>query len=180
MPAKKYIKLNSSGRLEQQSATVVSGGGSNAGDIPGLDDTGRLDISVMPVGIGAETQLATATENLSEGDWVHIFNNAGVRSMRKALAADATRPADGYVINAVTLGAQDLVYTDGKNAKVALGSFVLNDLGKRVFLSPSTAGGSTITPPTTSGQLLQKVGKLVDVGDTYASVAVDFGDEIIV
>ena len=34
-------------------ATVVSAGAGNAGDVVGLDATGKIDVSVLPTGIGA-------------------------------------------------------------------------------------------------------------------------------
>jgi hypothetical protein len=49
MPADKYIALDTaSGRFTRVTATVVSSGAANAGEIPALDDDGLLDPSVIP------------------------------------------------------------------------------------------------------------------------------------
>ena len=67
--------------------TVVSAGAGNAGDIPALDATGKLDMSVMPNGIGADTAIIEASESLTAGDFVNIYNNTGTAIVRKADAS---------------------------------------------------------------------------------------------
>ncbi len=180
MAADKYLKLDTAtGRPTQQAATQSSAGGSDAGKIPALDSTGKLDVTFMPTGIAAETQQCTASEGLTAGMWVNVFNNAGTLGVRKALATDTTKPATGYVVDTVSSSAPVLVYFDGSNALIPVGSFVVADRGKRVFLDPSVSGGCTITPPSTTGQLIQQLGRIVEVGVTYITVAVDFGNEIV-
>jgi hypothetical protein len=155
MPAKKYIAINPAGVREEVTATVVSAGAGSDGAIPALDASGKLDPSVMPAGIGADTVSATATEALSAGDLVNLYNNGGVLSVRKAdaSAAAAARFCNGYVIAPVANAAQATVYKEG----TVQGLSGLT-LGSKYFLSASVAGGASTTVVTAAGQLLQYIG----------------------
>ena len=50
------------GKTKQIFATTTSAGAADAGKIPALDGAGRFDMSMMPLGIGANTTQATASE----------------------------------------------------------------------------------------------------------------------
>lgn len=177
--ADKYLKLNTStGNIEQQAATDASVGAGSAGKIIAANSSGTLDVSFLPAGIGLQTIDAAATEALSAGDAVNIYYNSTARSVRKANATDATKPANGFVIQSVANGSTATIYLGGKNANVAVGSFTTADIGKKVFLS-TTAGGYTVTPPSTTGNLVQHLGVVVDVGSTVV-VDYDEGLQIIV
>lgn len=127
------------GRTVQIIATVMSAGAADAGKIPALGADGRLDESVMPVGIGADTTQAVASEALGAGKFVNYHDNAGVFSARLADNSNG-RHADGFVIEAVAAAATATVYPlDGTNAGLAgLTSATRYWLG--------TAGGVTATP----------------------------------
>lgn len=149
--ADKYLR-NNAGVLTETEATVSSAGAANAGDIPALDSTGRLDSSVMPVGIGADTASIVASENLAAGDFVNIFNDTGTAKVRKADASTAGKYAHGFVLAAVDSGDPALVYCEGPNTQVT------GATPGEVFLSATTAGGFTSTAPTGTGQVVQKIG----------------------
>lgn len=108
MAAKSFLRLVA-GKYRQILATVVSAGAANAGDVVGLDDTGRLDLSVMPVGIGANTQSIPASEALTAGNYVNFHSNAGALNVRKADNSNGRR-ADGFVLSAVANAAAAIVY----------------------------------------------------------------------
>ncbi len=55
MAAKKFLRFVN-GVFTEIFGVQTSAGASNAGDIPALDDSGRLDQSLMPIGIGADTR----------------------------------------------------------------------------------------------------------------------------
>ena len=129
-------------------AVIVSLGAASAGQLVGLDAAGKLDVSVLPTGIGADTQAATASEALTAGDLVNIDPANG--QVRKADNSNG-RPADGFVIAAVANGATATVYFDGTNASVTA------PLGP-VYLG--TAGGVTATAPLTPGTTIQRVGTI--------------------
>lgn len=171
MPAKKYISLPSNGIPTEVQATVVSSGAGNDGDLVALDSTGKLDTSVMPTGIGAEIVNATASENLSAGDLVSFWNNAGTLNVRKAdaSAASAGKKAEGFVKAAVTSGNSAAVYTDIGTVNANVSGLTA---GSDYYLSGGTPGGVTTTAPTTSGYLVQYIGKAL------SSTSIQFQPEI--
>ena len=162
----KYITLGSDGSYTELQPVSTSAGAADATKVAQLDGNGKWDVSFMPTGIGADTQTITASEALSAGDFVNIYNNAGTRNCRKALAADNTKPAHGFVLSAVSSAASATVYVRGLNTMVALGSLAATDIGKQVFLSPGTSGGITTTIPATASQIAQVLGVIDAIGAT--------------
>jgi hypothetical protein len=154
MAAKKYLSLNN-GRMQEMQATVSSTGAPDDGKIVALDSTGKLDNSVMPVGIGADTKTVSASEALAAGDFVNIWNDAGTAKVRKADATTSGKEADGFVLAAVTQGNNAVVYFEGTNTQ-------LSGLtpGSRYYLN-TVAGGVTDTPPSGSGNVVQYLGKAI-------------------
>lgn len=141
-------------------ATVVSTGAADAGKIPALASDGRLDESLLPTGIGADVTVAPASESLTAGDYVNIYDNAGVTSMRKAdaSAANAGKIADGFVLDNVTSGQPATAYHSGSNT--ALTGLTV---GTTYVLSHTTPGGvlALSAGTTTAGHSLQVVGRAV-------------------
>lgn len=152
MPGNTFLRLVA-GVLTEIRGLQSSAGAGDAGKIPALDDTGRLDTSMMPVGIGAETKTVLASENLAAGDWVNLYDNSGTMNARKADATSAGKPADGFVLAAVTSGNNAVVYTDGINTQVSGLT-----AGGNVFLG-TTAGAGVQTAPSGGGNVVQRVGK---------------------
>lgn len=104
------------GKTKQVFSILTSAGAGDSGKIPALDATGRLDNSFMPLGIGAATNEAVASEALGAGKFVNFFNNVGVFSVRLADNSNG-RPAHGFVTEAVSAAATATVYPlDGVNA----------------------------------------------------------------
>jgi hypothetical protein len=97
------------GRIQQLFAITTSAGAADADKIPALGSDGRLDISMMPVGVGANVVVATASESLSAGRFVNLFVDAGVLKMRLADNSNG-RPAWGYVREAVAADASGSAY----------------------------------------------------------------------
>jgi len=179
MAAKKFVRLVT-GRLKEIAGVVTSAGAGNDGDIPALnaggilDDTiinasvtsaankiakldgsGRLDSGVMPVGIGADTKTITASEALSAGDFVNVWDDSGTAKVRKADATAEGKEADGFVLAAVSNGASATVYFEGSNNQ--LSSLTR---GARYYLH-TTAGGVTTTPPSSANNVVQYLGKAI-------------------
>lgn len=154
--AAKFLQLETSGANagmpKEVELTVISSGVGNAGDGVALDSAGKLDISVMPTGIGADTVTAIAGENLSAGNLVYI-NGSG--QVLKADASSSTKGAIGFVIASVTSGNSATVYMEG--SITGLSSLTP---GARYYLSNSIAGaislysGLTFSP----GHISQYVG----------------------
>ena len=150
MAASKFLALVS-GRIREVIATVTSTGVSDDGKIVALGTDGRLDASVMPVGIGAEVKSIQASENLSASNLVNIWNSAGQFRVRKADATTAGKEANGFVLSAVTSGQNALVYLEG--SITGLGGLTPG----RYYLS-TTPGEATLTPPTGAGNVVQYIG----------------------
>lgn len=149
MPAKKFLRLVN-GVFTEIFGVQTSAGAANAGDVVSLDETGRIDGSMMPVGIGADTASIPASETLAAGDFVNIWNSSGAKA-RKADATVAGKEAHGFVLAAVTSGANATVYFEGTNTQVT------GQTPGAVFLQ-TTAGKSGPAAPSAAGNVVQVVG----------------------
>lgn len=149
MAANKFLALVG-GRIREIIATVTSSGVADDGKVVALGTDGRLDLSLMPVGLGADTKSIMASETLNAGDLVNIWNSGGFK-VRKADATTAGKEANGFVLASVASSATALVYLEG----------TITGLGgispTRMYLS-TTAGAMTDTPPTASGNVVQYIG----------------------
>lgn len=153
MAGDKYLK-QVAGLPTEQAALQASAGAGDAGKIPALDSAGRLDASMMPVGIGADTAVITASENLAAGDYVNVWSDAGAFKVRKADATVAGKEAHGFVLAAVTAANPATVYFEGSNTAVT------GQTPGVVFLS-TTAGLGTSTAPSAAGNAVQRIGMAV-------------------
>lgn len=153
MAAKKFLRLIS-GVITEIAGVVTSVGSGNDGDIPALDATGRLDTSVMPVGIGAETKTAVASETLTAGDLVNFWNNTGTVNVRKADGSAAGKPAHGFVLAGFSASASASVYLASQINTQKTGLTP----GATYWLDGTTAGAITATAPTGAGKVSQVIG----------------------
>lgn len=146
----KLPALNGSGILDDSiiNATVASA----ANKIVKLDGTGKLDVTVMPTGIGADTASITASEALAAGDLVNIWNNSGTANVRKADGSTAGKEAHGFVLSAVLSAAAATVYFEGTNTQCT-------GLTPGVqYLSGATPGKPASAAPSGTGKIVQVVG----------------------
>ncbi len=148
--ADKYMRQGTTG-IDEVEATTSSAGAGDAGKIVGLDSGGKIDPSMMPSGVTPEVITVVASEALTAGNLVNLYNNAGTLNVRKADATNA-RKAHGFVLANVSSSANATVYTEG----VITGLSSLTP-GATYWLH-TTAGGTTTTIPTGSGQIAQEVG----------------------
>lgn len=155
--ADKYVALIG-GQYQQVEGTVTSVGAGSAGELVALDGTGKVSITVLPTGIGADTVTATASENLAAGDLVNLH---GASLVRKADGAN-NRRAHGFVISSVLSGAQALVYCEG-----SITGLTGITVGDPYYLSATVAGQATATPPNVAGNISQEIG----VGATSTSIS---------
>lgn len=158
MAVEKFFYDNS-GRQTDKEAATASTGAPDAGKIVALDTTGKLDITMMPTGVTAEAKSITASEALSSGDLINLWNDSGTSKMRKADATTAGKEADGYVKDAVLSGASGTAFFDGINSGVS--GLTIDTI---YFLS-TTAGGVTSTAPSASGNVVQEIGKTTATGE---------------
>lgn len=150
MAAKKFLRLVG-GVITEVLGIQTSAGAGNAGDLVALDDTGRIDGSMMPVGIGADTALISASEALAAGDFVNVWDSAGAFKVRKADATVAGKEAHGFVLAAVASGSDATVYFEGTNTQVT------GQTPGDVFLQ-TTAGVGGSAVPSASGNVVQQIG----------------------
>ena len=153
MAAKKFLRFVNN-VLTEVFGVQASAGAANAGDIVALDDSGRIDNSMMPVGIGTDTASIQASENLAAGDWVNVWDSTGSFRVRKADATTTGKEAHGFVLSAVTSGNPATVYFEGTNTQVS------GQTPGAVFLQ-TTAGIGGATVPSASGNVAQQIGVAV-------------------
>lgn len=130
-----------------------SAGVGDANKLVSTNGAGKLDTTLLPAGIGVATVTATASEAISAGDFVNLFNNAGTLTVRKADNSNG-RDAKGFVLAAISNAATGTVYLSGQNTSVT----ALTP-GTNYFLG--TSGGVSTTAPTTSGTIIQILGYTV-------------------
>ena len=150
MAAKKFLRIVS-GVITEILGVQTSAGAANAGDIPALDESGRIDNSMMPVGIGADTAIVVASETLAAGDFVNVWDDSGTPKVRKADATTAGKEAHGFVLAAVSSAANATVYFEGTNTQVT------GQTGGPVYLQ-TTAGKGGATVPSGSANVVQRIG----------------------
>ena len=150
MATNKFLTFLSN-KIQLVTAIASSAGAGDANKIVATGGDGKLDSTLMPTGIGADTQTVVASENLSAGDWVNVYDNGGTPNVRKA-DANPERACTGFVLSSVTSAANATVYRSGTNT----GRTGLT-VGTYYYLS-ATAGGETATAPTTSGDVIQGLG----------------------
>ena len=140
------------GVIAEKQAITSSSGVVDGGKIIALDSTGKMDQSLMPVGIGADEVTAIASESLSAGTLVNLWDDTGTLSARKADASN-NRRANGFVNDAKSTGQSVSVYLEG-----SVTNLVGIVPGNPYYMSETTAGAVSATAPTTAGYLSQEVG----------------------
>ena len=128
-----------------------------------LDALGKWDISLMPIGVGAEVTVKPAAETLVGGNFCNIYS-AGIR---KADATTNAKKAHGFCIVGFASGATATIYgVSNKNT-------VLSGLtaGQEYWLS-TTPGAITATAPSATGNWVQQLGTAESASDMVFSNAV--------
>lgn len=156
MAAKSFLRLVS-GKIKAIQAVVASTGAPNDGDLVALDPSGKLDVTVLPVGVGPDIKVAEASEALAAGDYVNFFDDGGTVKVRLADNSNG-RDAHGFVKDAVSIAANATVYFEGPNEDLAGLT-----AGDRIYLG--TAGDiitTPLAPITDTGKIHQFLGIAVD------------------
>lgn len=166
MPAQKYLK-QVNGTLTEVAANQTSAGAGDGGKLVALTDAGRLDNSVMPVGIGAETDSVTTSEALAAGDFVNVWASAGAKA-RKADASVAGKEATHFVLTSFASGAVATLYRISQTNTALTGMTP----GTKQYLSPTTAGQRTETVPSGAGQVIQLLGVAISATELVFQPAI--------
>lgn len=133
----KFTSFNAYGKEQQNLAEVTAYSYSVAGGLTVIS--------------GDSSATMTTSEAIAAGDFVNIWDSSGPK-IRKAVATDPLKSADGFCTVAAASGSPVTVYFKGLNDKVS--GMTAGD----VFLSATVAGKATSTIPTTSGQIVQYLG----------------------
>lgn len=149
--AQKPVIIGTNG-LEEFTPITTSAGAADAGKVPALDGGGKWDITMMPNGIGVPTITLLASEALTAGNYVNLWNDGGVPKMRKADGATGKR-ADGFVKAGVASGASGTAYGPGAINDQLSG---LTAVPQRLSVTVPGAMQTTIT--TTTGHIYQELG----------------------
>lgn len=148
----KYIKYVS-GELTEINTVNSSSGAADADKIPALGADGKLSLTMMPSGIGNDVKTILASEALTAGNKINLWNDGGTLKMRKADAATGKR-VDGFVLEAVSSGANGVCYFTGINNQLSGLT-----IGATYWLSDTTPGAITNTAIVPAdGKISQKVG----------------------
>lgn len=143
-----------SGVTRLLAAITASSGVADGNKVVATDTDGKLHVSLMPTGIGAQTVIAAASEALAAGKFVNFHADGGVMKVRLADNSNA-RQADGYVREAVVASGSATVYPlDSTNS--GLSSLTP---GTRYYLG--VAGGvidAPLDPATNVGKVCQCLG----------------------
>ena len=151
MAANKYMS-QVGGKLKEVTASVTS----TPNALVAADSTGRIDATMMPVGIGAEIITGIASEAISAGAFVNEYNNSGVVTFRNADCTTNGKKAIGFVLAAVASGGIASVYTLSQTNTQLSGLTI----GADYFLSTiGTISLSQPVPPT--GVLSQLLGQAI-------------------
>lgn len=161
------------GKTKQIFAIITSAGAADSGKIPALGADGRLHSSMMPLGIGASTVQATASEAIGAGKFINFFDDSGTFSMRLADNSNG-RQAHGYVIESVSSAAAGTVYPlDGTNAELTGLT-----IGAPYWLG--TAGGVIDTPlDETDAGNVNKVSQYLGIAKSATELVTEDSSPVI-
>ena len=146
----KYLGLN--GTVVTQTTPAVVGGSGSAGQIPALNSSGVFDSTMMPPGVGADQVYLLASEAISAGAMVNVWNNSGTANARNADQTATGKAPTGFVTSSLASAASGNVIMSG----IVTGLTGLTP-GSIYYLG--TAGTITLTPTTATGNVLWIVGQ---------------------
>ncbi|WP_373078708.1 hypothetical protein [Zhongshania sp.] len=155
MAAEKPIKLDSQGRLVETAPAQTSSGAADADRLVATGSDGYIDPTLLPPGID-DAKTVVASEAISAGDLINIFDDAGTPKARKADGSTYSKRAMGYALDSITLAASGRIRLDG----IVTGLSGLT-IGAKYYLSAATPGSVTTTAPVAVGAIVQSVGEAV-------------------
>lgn len=148
MAVQKTLQLVS-GIITEVAAVESSSGAGDEGKIVALNAAGQIDASMLPAS-GAITMLAS--ESLAAGALINVWDDAGNVSVRNADNTSVNKRAHGFAPGAIGSGNTGTVVI-GDDTITGLSTLTI---GGEYFLG--TAGGLTLTAPTGTGKIVQRVG----------------------
>lgn len=150
MAGDKYLRIGPSGRPQENTSVNSSAGAGDANKIVALNSSGQIDSTMLPE---IPTFTVMSSENLSAGDLINLWDDAGTLKMRKADNTSTTKRADGYIEAAIT---------SGNTGSPTVGGGLVSGLSGLTLAADyylGTNGGVTTTPPSASASIVQYVGR---------------------
>lgn len=162
------------GKVQQLFAAVASGGTSSAGQIIAANAQGKLDPTFLPAGVGVNTVVVIASEALTAGRFVNLYEDSGSLRVRLA-SASSGRQAHGFVTESVALNGSAIVYPLDTNNAALSG---LNS-GREYWLGD--AGAVTSTPLDSQDEAnTGKVNQLLGVALSSTELRTDdYGTQVL-
>ena len=176
MTLQKVIVLGSNNVPAQYSPLQSSAGSGSAGALIALNAAGQVDETMLPEAIGA---TYTASESVATGAFVFTTNVAGTGEVCNANATDSTKPCVGWVPAAIGSSSSGQVNFAGINTAVPIGSFTASNIGEEVFLSTTNGVCCARSTAFTTGQLVQRLGKIIAVNTGASTMSVAFNPDIV-
>ena len=147
----KYLEWNDTNKsITEVQPINQSTGVSDAGKIIETDASGLIDPSFLP---DSDSKVFTTSEALAAGDLVNIHDSSGPKVRKADASLGVSGRAMGYVKTSATSGGTVTVYRDGVNIPSGGGMTI----GAKQFLSGTTPGARTETPPSASGHSSKKL-----------------------
>jgi len=121
----------------------------------------QLDlIALLAQALPAIAVYLPTSQLLTKGSFVNIFLDGSIAKLRLADANYPDRSADGFIVDDVNAGVPTLMLTSGLNTAV------VPTAGGEIWLSTTTPGGYSFTPPdptnpANAGKLMQSIGKAI-------------------
>lgn len=97
-----------------------------------------------------------SSEAIGGGRFVNVYNAGGDLRVRRAIASDPLRFANGYAPSGIANGASGAIFFMGLNSTVTV-----PDDAAEAWLSDSDPGGFALTPPSAEGSIVQSLGPAV-------------------
>ena len=164
MPADRILQVTVNG-ISEYVPIETSTGVSDADKVVATNASGKIDITLLPDGIGSNTKVLVASEALTAGDFVNFWSDSGTIKARKADASQGTtKKAFGYVKANVLINGDATVYFEGTNTSL-IGLTPLS----QYFLS-ATPGAVTATAPTTAGHIRQPLGNALSATELSVEI----------
>ena len=145
MAAPRYVTIDGNKKKLATSSQTNTG----VAVVVSTDEDGFIDPSFLR---DSEVVIKTASESLSAGDAVNIFDDTGVAKVRRADASAFATRAMGFVLDNFDADDPATVISEG-----IIGGFAGLTIGDPVFLS-LTSGEITQTPPTATNEIWQQLG----------------------
>ena len=118
------------------------------------DDVAALEASLLAK--PDARAVVFASETVTAGEFVNVYNAIGELRVRKAVASDPAKFANGFASDAIASGAPGAIYFMGLNVAAAV-----PDDASEVWLSDTTPGSFTTSPPSNEGSIIQSLGPAI-------------------